>query len=81
MAAPTCRVRSPEPDGIAKVTTLAKVPVEVKLRGSPQLPIYQSVGARGRPHVRRWRPFQAIAQRFRVDDRTAAKAVRWFRQR
>ena len=55
--------------------------VEVELRDPPTTPVYQKLGAQAAELRVRGPTFKAIAEYFAVDDHTAAKAVRWFRDR
>ena len=64
-----------------RLRTLAEIPVEVELGGPPTTPVYQSIAAEAARMCDAGLTFQAVAERFGVDDHTAAKAVRWFRQR
>jgi len=61
--------------------TCARVPVELDLRRLLATPRYQLIAAEAAGLHQAGLTFKAIAERFAVDDHTAAKAVRWFRQR
>ncbi len=62
-----------------RLRTLARLRIDVELRDPLMAPVYQRIGAQAAEMRRRGRPFRAIAEHFKVDDHTAAKAVRWFR--
>ena len=64
-----------------RLRTLAEIPVEVELRGLPEVPIYQRIAREADRLHDAGLTLDAIAEHFAVDDHTAAKAVRWFRQR
>ena len=64
-----------------RLRTLAEIPVEVELRGAPITPIYQRIAAEAARLHEGGLALKAVAEHFGVNDHTAAKAVRWFRQR
>ncbi len=57
------------------------MPVELDLRRLLKTPRYQSIAAEAVGLHEAGLTFKAISVRFGIDDHTAAKAVRWFRQR
>ena len=61
-----------------RLRTVVRVPIEASLREVTDLPIYQRIA----PEAARLREAglsdHAIGLRFRVSDKTAAKAIRWF---
>ena len=61
--------------------TLAALSVEVELRDPPTTPVYQRIAAAAVGMRDRGVTVAAIARHFGVDDHTAGKAIRWFRQR
>ena len=60
------------------IRTLARMSVEVALRDSAPPPVYQRIAPAAAQMHAAGRSVSAIAQHFRVDDHTAAKALRWF---
>ena len=64
-----------------RLRTLAGIPVEVELRGPPKVPIYQRIAPEAARLHDASLTLKDIGKHFAVDDHTAAKAVRWFRQR
>ena len=52
--------------------------VEVALHDSAPPPVYQRIAPAAAQMHAAGRSVSAIAQHFRVDDHTAAKALRWF---
>ena len=62
------------------IRTLARMSVEVALRDSALPPVYQRIALAAAQMHDAGRSVSAIAQHFRVDDHTAAKALCWFRQ-
>ena len=61
--------------------TLAAVPVELELREPPTTPVYERIAAEAAGMQDRGVTVAAIARHFGVDDHTAAKAIRSFRQK
>ena len=64
-----------------RLRTLAALPLRVELRDPPTTPVYQCIAAEAAVMRDRGVTVAAIARHFGVDDHTAAKAIRWFRQR
>ena len=62
-----------------RLRTLAELPFEAEFRVSVPIPVYQRIAAQAANMRGAGAAFHAIAERFGVDDHTAAKAVRWFR--
>ena len=65
---------------LAKIATLATLPVEVELRDPPTTPVYQRIAAEAAGMRDQGVTVAAIGRHFGVDDHTAGKAIRWFRQ-
>ena len=61
--------------------TLGRVLADVGLTDPFVIPIYQIIAGVSAAMYDRGAPVTAIARRFRVDDHTAAKALRWYRSR
>ena len=61
--------------------TCACMPVELPLRRLLKTPRYQLIAAEAASLHQAGLTLKAIAERFGVDDHTAAKAVRWLRGR
>ena len=61
--------------------TSARMALELDLGRVLKTPRYQLIAAETAGLHQAGLTFKAIAERFGVDDHTAAKAVRWFRQR
>ena len=60
------------------IRTLARIPLEVALCDSGPVPLYQRIAPPAAQMRAAGRSVSAIARHFRVDDHTAAKALRWF---
>ena len=61
--------------------TLGRVLGDVAISDLFVIPIYQVIAGVSAAMFDRGVPVTAIARRFRVDDHTAAKALRWYRSR
>ena len=61
-----------------RLRTVSELPFEVELRHPTTTPVYQRIAAQAAEMRAAGIAFHAIAEHFRVDDHTAAKAVRWF---
>ena len=59
---------------------MAALPFEVELRDVSTTPVYQQIAAQAAGMQNRGVTVAAIARHFGVDDHTADKAIRWFRQ-
>ena len=71
----------PSPTRSQRLRTAAEVPLEVELGRSASVPVYQAIAARVAEMHAGGISLRAIAENFGVDDHTAAKALRWFRER
>ena len=65
----------------AKPSYAAEFPFEAELRAVVPVPVYQRIAAEAAAMRHRSVAVAAIARYFGVDYHTAAKAIRWFRQR
>ena len=81
VAVPTLWLRRSQWTRSHRLRTLAEVSVEVELRGAPITPIYQRIAHEAARLHEGGLTLKAVAEHFAVDDHTAAKAVRCFRQR
>ena len=59
---------------------MAAIPLEVEFREQLPTPVYQRIAHEAARLHAAGLTLKAIAARLAVDDHTAAKAVRWFRQ-
>ena len=61
--------------------TLAALPLAVEVRDHPTTPVYQRIALEATRMQQRGVTVAAIGRHFGVDAHTAAKAIRWFRQK
>ena len=63
-----------------RIRTFAEIPIEAAILDTDAPPIYQQVAAKAIQLQQLGMSGSAIARRLGVTDRTAAKAVAWFRR-